>query len=492
LLTGISYQHFNFLHRWVGRWIFIFTVIHTVFWTIELGVMYQPQPERYQNTWKKRYWKYGVGATSFATYLFLHSLRSVRRLTGYEFFRKTHELIAVLFLGACWGHWPQMREWMIAGIAIVFFDRIIRYLRIFFIHMNWTSSEKGSFGLHAFEGTIVRHHDPEDNVDVLILRLSKATVKYEVGQHFFLTFPTLSLFESHPFTPSNYASKKSDNGLHEQIYVIRVLSGQTHRLAKVCREPKVEYTIPTVCAGPYGATDVLDNGAENIQLVAGGTGVSFTLPFAMKLVADAKNKTAVRAAAKRIDFVWIVRRDANVDWIREYLISLQKEAKSSGLELFVRIFVTRGNISHSKKGIDSSNSGSLTSPIPSSSSSIGEKDFITKVYPGDMTAAGAAGKELSVTTKPEVVSNEKANASVALAYNAESWAQTECRPQIAYIVRWFWEEKCASGRVQVLGSGPAGMGSDLRNAVAACNVPEMVRRGEERGAVGCWWDAREY
>lgn len=32
---------------------------------------------------------------------------------------------------------------MIAGIAIVFFDRIIRYARMFFIHMNWTSGETG-------------------------------------------------------------------------------------------------------------------------------------------------------------------------------------------------------------------------------------------------------------------------------------------------------------------------------------------------------------
>lgn len=110
LITGVSYQHFNFLHRWVGRFIFIMTWVHTILWSIELGIMYQPQPTKYKTTWKKRYWKWGVGATALLTFLFLHSFRRVQRWTGYEFFRKSHEFIAVLFLGACWGHWPQMRE----------------------------------------------------------------------------------------------------------------------------------------------------------------------------------------------------------------------------------------------------------------------------------------------------------------------------------------------------------------------------------------------
>ena len=110
LITGISYQNFNLLHRWVGGWIFIFTFVHALLWSVELGFMYQPQPTRYRNTWKKRNLEWGVGAATLVTYLFLHSFSVVRKRTGYEFFRKTHEVIAVLFLGACWGHWPEMRE----------------------------------------------------------------------------------------------------------------------------------------------------------------------------------------------------------------------------------------------------------------------------------------------------------------------------------------------------------------------------------------------
>ena len=75
---------------------------------------------------------------------------------------------------------------------IVFLDRTVRYARVFFIHMNWAFSERGPFGFRSFEGTISRHYDAEDNIDALVLRLPKATVKYSAGQHFFLTFPTMS------------------------------------------------------------------------------------------------------------------------------------------------------------------------------------------------------------------------------------------------------------------------------------------------------------
>lgn len=48
-----------------------------------------------------------------------------------------------------WGNEdPDVMKGMIAGIAIVFFDRAVRYIRMFFIHMNWTSGEAGGmYGL---------------------------------------------------------------------------------------------------------------------------------------------------------------------------------------------------------------------------------------------------------------------------------------------------------------------------------------------------------
>ncbi|KAF8430187.1 hypothetical protein EV426DRAFT_708328 [Tirmania nivea] len=471
LVTGISYQNFNLLHRWVGRWIFVFIFVHALLWSVELGFMYQPQPTRYRNTWKKHYLKWGVGAAALVTYLFLHSFSAVRKRTGYEFFRKTHEVIAVLFLGACWGHWPEMREWMIAGIVVVFLDRTVRYARVFFIHMNWTSSERGPFGLRSFEGTISRHYDTEDNTDALVLRLTNATVKYDAGQHFFLTFPTMSLFESHPFTPASARSREETGPFYEQFYIIRVCNGQTKRLAKYCKDPGVEYPMPTVCSGPYGSSNILDAGAENVQFIAGGTSVSFTLPIAMKIVAEARQDRP-RIAARRVDFVWIVRRGKNVDWIREELNKLKRGAHVAGVDLHIRTFITREGCK-SEKEVES---------IPAS--------------PAE-SLAGATGVDPEKEIEIQAVSAEKevmattSSVSTAGVEQETDWLQDH-HPQVREIVKGFWEERCIRGRVQVLASGPPSMAGELRGAIAECNVPEMVKRGEERGAVGCHWDAREY
>ncbi|RPB22381.1 hypothetical protein L211DRAFT_826933 [Terfezia boudieri ATCC MYA-4762] len=468
LITGISYQNFNLLHRWVGRCIFIFTFAHALLWSVELGFTYQRQPTHYRN---KGYLEWGVCAAVLATYLILHSLSVVRKRTGYEFFKKTHKVVAILFLGACWGHWRKMREWMIAGVVIVFLDRAIRYARVFFIHMNWASSERGPFGLRSFEGTISRHYDAEDNIDTLVLRLPKATVKYDAGQHFFLTFPTMSLFESHPFTPASVRGREETGIFYEQLYIIRVCDGQTKRLAKYCKDAGVEYPMPSVCSGPYGSPNVLDEGAENVQLIAGGTGVSFTLPIAINIVAEARQDRR-RTAARRVDFVWIVRRKRNVDWIRDELNKLKRDAHFGGVDLHIKIVITR-DCNKSEKEVEST----PTSPVESVSGVTGidiEKEIeIQKL---------SAEKEAMATTS---------SVSSAGAEQETDWLQDR-HPQVGEIVKRFWEQRCIRGRVQVLACGPPSMASELRGAIAGCNVPEMVKRGEERGAVGYHWDAREY
>ena len=102
LLTGIPYHHFNFLHRWLGRIIFVQSFLHTLGWVVIEGRLYQPQPTVWDNFIKQDYMILGVIAMIFITFLYVFSLRRVIQWTGYEFFRKTHYVIAILYLGACW------------------------------------------------------------------------------------------------------------------------------------------------------------------------------------------------------------------------------------------------------------------------------------------------------------------------------------------------------------------------------------------------------
>lgn len=99
MLTGIPYQSFNFLHRWTGRIILVQSFIHCIIWTLVEGRLYQPQPKVYMEWIKQEYMIWGIVAQAFITFLFVFSLRPVIRWTGYEFFRKSHFIVSILYIG---------------------------------------------------------------------------------------------------------------------------------------------------------------------------------------------------------------------------------------------------------------------------------------------------------------------------------------------------------------------------------------------------------
>lgn len=300
-----------------------------------------------------------------------------------------------------------------------------------------------AFGLRSFDGSIERHHDI-DGIDVLTLRV-KGSATWKAGQHFFLTFPSLNFFESHPFTPSSIPAPSGNT--HEQLYIIRALKGQTKRLAKLCEEPDTTYPLPTIVCGAYG-TPIIDLNVANYQFIAGGTGVSFTLPLAQQIVSSAGIEK------RTLDFVWIVRRAENLKWIQKELLELKRQAaEAPGVELFIRIFVTREG---GEKGSSSSSaSGSVDNVVP------------------------MAEKEISVMQKITPRSDD---------HDITSWLKNH-HPSCRDIVRSFKGE-CV-GKTQVLASGPPELGRDLRESVALCNDGSKVWKGDGSGEVSLYWDSRE-
>lgn len=144
LITGVSYQHFTFLHRWCGRIIFIQAAVHTAAWTIVEGKLYQPQPKTYQTFISEKYIIYGCVAMGLLSFLYVFSIRRVIQRTGYEFFRITHYLLAALYIGACWGHWAQLNCWLIAALVVMLLDKGLRVLRLLLIHILLTDPGKGT------------------------------------------------------------------------------------------------------------------------------------------------------------------------------------------------------------------------------------------------------------------------------------------------------------------------------------------------------------
>ncbi|OJJ42444.1 hypothetical protein ASPZODRAFT_137255 [Penicilliopsis zonata CBS 506.65] len=332
LLTGLPHSHFLFLHRWLGYLIYLQSALHTLGWTVVEGKLYQPQPTQWREFIREKYIVWGVVAMSFCSLMIVHSTACAIRWTGYELFRKLHYLVAMLYLGACWAHWTRLSCWMISSLILWLLDRAARLLRTFYLHR-----------MNIPHATIQLFSTSDDDV-VVRLDFRHFHHPWKVGQHFYLSFPELSRWQAHPFTPCTFNATPCDAlKAHQQhTYLIRVHKGVTRRLAQAAL---VRPSTSVLLSGPYGQPVLdADDADTNILCIAGGTGISSVLP-ALLLAAS---NTAARDRSLRL--VWVVRRQTDLQWLQPELALLRQ------LELSIRIYVTR-------ETTDSTESTEKTSPV---------------------------------------------------------------------------------------------------------------------------------
>ena len=478
MLTGIPYQSFNFLHRWTGRIILVQSFVHAIIWTIVEGKLYQPQPATYNEWISQKYMIWGCIAQGFITFLFVFSLRPVIRWTGYEFFRKSHLLVAGLYIGACWGHWEKLSCWMIASLIIVGFDLVARSVRTFLIHTGYKDGV-GGFGFRSIPTTMETFKDPTGTI--IRMTFSHKHSAWAIGQHFYLTFPALNIWQSHPFTPA--ANPNSSSSLQTHTYVIRACNGETAKLAALAESaancyPRRDASTPVIMMGPYGSPIVNDE-VSNVLAISGGTGITYTLPLIINALSDA-------SPARNIELVWTVRHVENLAWVApelaylksqlgqtrsgtSYCHDVEKEEKASIVSVNsnkrfrIRIFVTRPESTMQQSSYNVDNK---------------DKDF----GDGGSLSQTSSIDSMSMDRRIEELTSQCPNFSITWLNNA--------RPDVPSLVDTFMSETVDGGRTQVVGSGPPQLGTQIRSAVAAKNVPGNVWRGDEGSDVECVWDDR--
>lgn len=287
LLTGVSYQHLNLLHRCAGWMVFALSWIHTLLWTIEMGVNYHNEEGYLATRWQKRYWLGGFFATLFLSFITLHSLAFVRRYTGYEFFRITHNLGSVLFLIGCWVHWPVTFQWLAAALALYYSDRFMRWGRLAFHYAR----ARGRTLLHG-----QAFHD-EDGVSVASVEITNSgLISWTAGQHVYLYCISLSEWEPHPFSVANCG--RSGEALN---LIIRGKEGMTSELLNRLYENKDP--IKVLVDGPYGSLDSNLLDGRPLLIAVAGTGISFGLSVLHTLA------RSPRESPQQIRLVWYIRRN---------------------------------------------------------------------------------------------------------------------------------------------------------------------------------------
>lgn len=472
LITGVPYQNFMFIHRWMGYIIYVQSVLHTIGWTVIEAKLYQPQPKVW-NTWiAQTYAIWGVVAMALVTLILGFSLPPVIRWTGYEVFRKMHYIMAMLFIGACYGHWKNLGVFMIAALIVWFVDRFFRLARTFVMHYDFLPESTSAMHFQAANAKLT-HFPDAVNGDVVRMDFLHNHSPWAVGQHFYLCFPESSMWQSHPFTPLSLPGLTKGGQQHS--YVFRAKGGETKRIADIAlkkiadvmsgassektdeisaRQPltadSVRPTAKVILTGPYGANhvDELDRSPGfNVLLIAGGTGITFVLPVLFHLMTA---PTPRGAANRKLELVWAIRRHEDVAWVQSELDTLRAASKRMGL--VIRVFVTRESDAH----------GAVATVTNEE-----------KIPETGVQTVSCCDDSCSNTGSREGKSGQPKRFTEA-ALNA--------RPSVSSLVASF-VKGTVSGPTVVYTSGPPSMITDVRRSVATQNSVRRIFSGDERARV---------
>lgn len=197
--------------------------------------------------------------------------------------------------------------WMVPSLILMALDQAVRPARTCTTHIGTTA---GRFGFHRAMATVQAIGGGESEEDVCVrLDFDFEHEAWLPGQHFYLCFPSLSIWQSHPFTV--ISSPDASSGSQHHTYLLRARKGQTAEFEALAGQ-----TIVTVMTGPYGPV-LPGDATPNVLTVAGGTGVTFTL----SIVFESRRQSLVPQAL--VEFVCVVRRAEDLLWLGQELGHLE-------------------------------------------------------------------------------------------------------------------------------------------------------------------------
>jgi NAD(P)H-flavin reductase len=405
--------------------------------------------------------------------LFVLSTPWAIRLTGYEFFRKSHYILAMVYIGACIGHWDKLSCYLIPAMIVWFLDRGARLVRTVFLHYTVLPGGEVAFGPAKASTTVFS--DPQG--DVVRVDFVHPHDAWAVGQHFYLCFTESSIWQSHPFTPLSLPVHDDVACGVKHSYIFRAKGGETKKVAQLAAKKLqqaggVTPLTSIILTGPYGEeiTTHLTQDA-NILCVAGGTGITYVLPVLLGLVRQP------RSLKRKVTLVWAIRQKADVAWVQPELDRLRLLPKS--IELNIRIFVTReaeGQGSVSEKGKYTDDFKLVSEPMVK---------FGSDQTPDSSSAASTSAAYPCCGPPSDSFAIQK----TAIPASDPKDLPIHNHPDLSVLVKEFVDDTIC-GRTTVYASGPGRMISELRSIVALVNDGLKVWKADERYNVSLVCDDR--
>jgi predicted ferric reductase len=248
-------------------------------------------------------------------FLMMHSPSPIRH-AFYETFLVCHQLVAAMAVIAIYYHikidqLPQMK-YFIWVIFLWAFDRAARLARIFYRNIG---SAMTRVTVEALPGDACR-------VTIACTR----PWKFKPGAHLYLYLPSLSFWQSHPFSIAWSQDMPVEGlALSEKLpsferdmevpttktmsLIIHKKKGMTNSLYnKASKAPNRTITVRGLVEGPYGGLHSFDS-YGTVVLVAGGVGITHMISYIKPLI---EGYNEGRIATRKIVLIWTVRERGTV------------------------------------------------------------------------------------------------------------------------------------------------------------------------------------
>ncbi|KAK6455909.1 ferric reductase transmembrane component 7 [Scheffersomyces xylosifermentans] len=348
-LTGISYEKLNQHHQYVGLAAFVLAIIHTV--PFIYSNLREGGASSVSMLFRTDFAYYsGIPPLILLGWLCIASKAWIRKHV-YEVFVNLHWAAGIAYFGTLIWHIDKTLNcdnYMWGALAFWASQILYRML-------VKTCFKPNSLFLRP---RIAKLQKLNDNAFQVTVANSKG-YEWGPGQHCFLRFAGVRFLDNHPFSIASMIDEDS----REMKFIIIPKKGLTRTLFNQLDE-YVAQDKKVFVDGPYGGTPRDPTAFDRVILASTGTGVTATLPFLLHLAGEISKAKAAGSVilTKHINFIWIVRQQDDIKWIRDELIKC-KDVAGEYITIDIYDLIKKSFEVDVENQVDSNTSSTSTDPF---------------------------------------------------------------------------------------------------------------------------------
>jgi ferredoxin-NADP reductase len=456
MITGISYERLNWLHRWIARTLFLTVIVHWSFFFREWWIADFVQLELEMMPMVK----YGFGSWAVLGWMVITGFGYFRQLS-YEVYVLQHIASFTVLLWLIYSHVPAYATYNVwLSIAFIALDRGSRTLFLILRNTHLRRSIGGSrpiyvIGYRANLGAIADGY--------VLITIRNVGFSWKAGQHIFISIPFCGILQAHPFTISNLPDES-----REARFVVKAHSGFTQKLLRYANLHQGQ-DVRAFVTPAYGSPplDIVER-SDSLILMATSTGASFIVPILQHVVQNANS-------IRRIRFNWVVRDLSHLEWFSKDITAAAEKASAIGVDVSIQAFVTKGDL----KAINFDDASS------SISSTLDIID-VEKMNKSEQHSLFATEQEASMTDVKDIektrvnVRHGMSSLSSQVSFGMRITAGRPVSPDD--LIRSTVEE--SDGETAIIACGSASFMAALRNYTAVLSDERAVHKGT--GAQGIY------